>query len=117
MELFLSLCALFTLILFCRKEASFLKHLLFILLMAPIVFISARLFYVLFEKPDLLNTPRLIFSQFDGMTFNGSLIAGWVLGPLIGFLIYKDKLPRILDISAIFTSFGYGFLRIGCFLI
>lgn len=76
---------------------------------------GARIFHVLFEKPELLKNPELIFTHYDGMTFNGSLLFGFLIFYFSLRFFTKEQRPLLWDKLAIITAFSYGVLRIGCF--
>lgn len=81
-------------------------------------FLGARLFHVFIEKPAyFLAHPQEIFTQFDGMTFYGALIAG-ILFVLISSKVFDWSMSlraRFWDASVLSTCLTLFLMRIGCF--
>lgn len=103
---------------FLKKVMSWWQSFLFLLIGAIVSFLSARLFHVLFEKPDyFLQNPGEIFTQFDGMTFYGSFIAG-LLYLILSSKIFSWDRPmraRFWDAGVLCTCLTYFLMRVGCF--
>ncbi len=83
---------------------------------AMAAFMGARIFHLLVEKPlSEFSWDQLL--EFDGMTFYGSFIFASLIAAAGTYLFFPRSSDRkILDLSALFLAFGYGFLRIGCFV-
>jgi phosphatidylglycerol:prolipoprotein diacylglycerol transferase len=87
------------------------------LVTAAFSMIGGRLFHVLWERPELLNTPSLIFSRWDGMVFYGAFFAGIFAFALSTKLLFRAERERrrLWDRGAISLALSYGILRVGCF--
>lgn len=87
-----------------------------ITLMAAIF--GGRLFHVVWEKPSyFIEKPGEIFTRYDGMVFYGGILGG--IGAILllnRFFVPQMHRNRVWDIAAVLTAFGYGLLRLGCFL-
>lgn len=82
---------------------------------AIVAFFGARLFHLVFERDHAAFTLDDL-THFDGMTFYGSLIAGVLFSFLVTVLLFpRATWLKVLDLAALISAFGYGFLRIGCF--
>lgn len=117
-NLLIGLCLLISFVLMWRASGGIkLKVFSAIMVLATslMAFFGARIFHVLIERRELLKTPNLIFSQFDGMTFNGSIFFGLFVF-YFGLKYIKDDLrKKYWDLLAVITALSYGILRIGCF--
>jgi phosphatidylglycerol:prolipoprotein diacylglycerol transferase len=78
-------------------------------------FWGARLLHVIIERPELFHQPHLIYSRFDGMTFNGSILFGAIAFWLGLRLFEEQKCAEYWDQAALVTACSYGLMRIGCF--
>jgi phosphatidylglycerol---prolipoprotein diacylglyceryl transferase len=120
-SLFLDLCCvpIACLVLYAvfRNTLSLWKQMGMVFTVATFSWIGARLFHVIWERPDYYKTHLAeIFSNFQGMTFYGALIAGFFTVLLFNRLLIPQNLrSRMLDVSAILVALFYGILRIGCF--
>jgi phosphatidylglycerol:prolipoprotein diacylglycerol transferase len=98
-----------------RTVTEKLKSIFLVSVIAFSAFFGARILHVFIEQPSLFKTPQLIFQRYDGMTFNGSLLFGFV-ALCFGLLIFKkEERLKYWDMTAIVTALSYGLLRIGCF--
>lgn len=97
------------------KLADKIKSVFLITLTAISAFLGARILHVFIERPELLKTPDLIFTKFDGMTFNGSLLFGFITFSLGLFLFNKQERSKYWNMAAIISALSYGLMRIGCF--
>lgn len=80
------------------------------------IILGGRLGYVLFYRPDLLETPMAVFKVWEGgMSFHGGLIGVLVA---IGFLVWRNKLSylRVGDYVACVVPFGLLFGRLANFV-
>jgi phosphatidylglycerol:prolipoprotein diacylglycerol transferase len=111
------LSAPFLLKLLVRKELSFTKILVLVFSTFVGAWIGARLFHVIWERPDYYRLhPAEIFTNFTGMTFYGALALGsLVFFGLSRFLASAPGRARVLDAGAVLGALFYGVLRIGCF--
>jgi phosphatidylglycerol---prolipoprotein diacylglyceryl transferase len=79
--------------------------------------VGARLFYIFFYSPHYyLNNPLKVFALWEGgLVYYGAFIGG---GIALVWFVYKRKLNfwKIADLIAPYLAFGYGIVRIGCFL-
>ena len=79
--------------------------------------IGARLFYVfVYEPGTYFRQPYLIFALWQGgLVYYGALIGGFIAGL---WYVRKHHLPfwPLADLMAPPLAFGYGLVRIGCFL-
>jgi phosphatidylglycerol:prolipoprotein diacylglycerol transferase len=120
-SLFLDLCcvpiAFVALWVAFKKELPLWKIFTMVFAVAASAWIGARLFHVIWERPDYFKAhPAEILTNFQGMTFYGALIAGFFTVLLLNrILIPKSIRARMLDVSAIIAAAFYGLLRIGCF--
>ena len=120
-SLFLDLCcalvAPFVLYFLFKKQVSFLKLAGLVLLVSASCWIGARLFHVVFERPDYFRAhPIEIFTRFEGMTFYGALgLGSLALFAWVRFALPPALRPKMLDISGISAAVIYGILRVGCF--
>lgn len=87
------------------------------LVTAAFSMVGGRLFHVVWERPELLSTPRLIFSRWDGMIFYGAFFAGLLAFAMSVRLLIPAKLDRqrMWDLGSICLAVDYGILRLGCF--
>lgn len=113
-ELF-ALFAIVSFTLMFRKERLMGRAFALAIVCSFAALMGARIFHLVVEKPWSEFEIQQLF-EFDGMTFYGSVI----LASLVAFfgaraLFPKTAYPKILDLSALYFAFGYGFLRIGCF--
>jgi phosphatidylglycerol---prolipoprotein diacylglyceryl transferase len=81
-------------------------------------FIGARLFHVFLERPRyFIENPELIFARFDGMTFYGSFITGflvlWMFSKI--WQIKTENKRHYWDFSALSLVLTYTIMRLGCF--
>lgn len=76
---------------------------------------GARFLHALIENRNLLTTPDLLLTRFDGMTFNGSLLFGSLTFYMGTRFFSSTTRTKLWDIGAILTALSYGLLRIGCF--
>jgi phosphatidylglycerol:prolipoprotein diacylglycerol transferase len=108
-----------TLILFISISQNYtdkLKSLLLVFCTSISAFFGARILHVLVERPELLRNKMAIFTHFDGMTYNGSLLLGGVtLYLCIIFLFRPDKRKRYWEMAAITAALSYSLMRLGCF--
>ncbi len=101
-----------------HKEISFLKSVAIVFLVSLSAFIGARLFHVVWERPEhFINNPGEIFTRFDGMTFYGAFFAG-----LATFALLLRRRPlstqeKAWDVGAIICAFLLGVLRVSCFAV
>jgi phosphatidylglycerol:prolipoprotein diacylglycerol transferase len=117
-QLYLYLSFISAFILFFRITRSWKdrgKITICILLTSLSAYFGARILHVLIERPELLRTPQLIFSRFDGMTFNGSLLFGSLCFFLSLFMFDKIQRSQYWDEAARALALSYGFLRLSCF--
>lgn len=80
------------------------------------IILGGRLGYVLFYRPDLLETPLAVFKVWEGgMSFHGGLI-GVLLA--IGYLVWRNSLSylRVGDYVACIVPFGLLFGRLANFV-
>ena len=78
---------------------------------------GGKLFHILLEKPELLKKQTIMLEKADGLVFYGGFFAGLILYPILIRILYpKEKSKKLWDLAAILVAFGYGLLRIGCFL-
>ncbi len=98
-----------------RRERLMIRAFLLAVVVSVAAFMGARIFHLLVEKPIAnFSWDRLL--EFDGMTFYGSFILASLVATIGTYLFFPRSADRkILDLSALFFAFGYGFLRIGCF--
>jgi phosphatidylglycerol:prolipoprotein diacylglycerol transferase len=97
-----------------RSERLMARAFALALLTTVVAFFGARLFHLLFERMTPFAWDDL--THFNGMTFYGSLIAGGLVSFLSTLLFFpRSTWFKILDLAALASAFGYGFLRIGCF--
>lgn len=78
--------------------------------------LGARIFYILLNLEFFLENPlETIMIQKGGLAWQGSLIAGGLVGV---WLIQKRRLPlfQMLDLFAPYIALGQAIGRIGCFL-
>jgi phosphatidylglycerol:prolipoprotein diacylglycerol transferase len=78
-------------------------------------FFGARILHVLIERPELLQTPERIFSRFDGMTFNGSLLFGFAAFFIGTRTFNAHERTTLWNQGVLATAFAYGMLRLACF--
>ena len=98
-----------------RRERLMLRAFALALLTAVVAFFGARVFHLLFERDHMSFTLEDLM-HFDGMTFYGSLIAGIFVSFVSTILFFpRSTWLKILDLAALMSAFGYGFLRVGCF--
>jgi phosphatidylglycerol:prolipoprotein diacylglycerol transferase len=120
-SLFLDLCcvpiACLILFAFFKKTLPLWKQVAMVLGVALSAWVGARLFHVIWERPAYFRAhPSEVFTNFQGMTFYGALIAGFFAVLLFNDLFVPKHLrTRMLDVSAIIAALFYGILRIGCF--
>lgn len=99
-----------------KKEGPFYKHILFVFSMAFATLLGSRLFYAFFVMPQILQTPEMIWSRSDGLTFYGGGIIAFPILFFFGRWVYKNESrSKLWDTSAILAAFLGGVLRIGCF--
>jgi phosphatidylglycerol:prolipoprotein diacylglycerol transferase len=98
-----------------RRERLMGRAFTLAVLTAVVAFFGARLFHLLFERDHVSFTLEDL-THFDGMTFYGSLIAGGAFA-FLGTVAFfpRSTWLKILDLAALMSAFGYGFLRVGCF--
>lgn len=114
MELF-ALGGIIAFTLMFRREKLMLRAFALAVITTVVAFLGARIFHLLFERDHMAFTLDDL-THFDGMTFYGSLIAGVVVSFAITVLFFpRSTWLKILDLAALISAFGYGFLRIGCF--
>jgi phosphatidylglycerol:prolipoprotein diacylglycerol transferase len=102
---------------FLGSTLSFRKILLLVVGTFLGAWIGARLFHVIWERPDYFRAhPSEIFTSFTGMTFYGALALGsLVFFGLSRLYVFPQNRARVLDVGAILGALFYGILRIGCF--
>lgn len=78
--------------------------------------IGSRILYILLHWQYYASQPlKLIFTQFEGLTFYGALFGG-ILALLIWSYWRKISFLKMADLLAPYLALGYAFGRIGCFL-
>lgn len=79
--------------------------------------LGARLFYVFVYEPErYLKEPLQIFAIWNGgLVYYGALIGGFITGT---WYVLQKGLPfwKLADIVSPPLSFGYGIVRLGCFM-
>lgn len=97
-----------------RPEQLVMRAFTLAVLAAVVAFFGARLFHLFFERTTPFSWEDL--TRFDGMTFYGSIIAGVGFSFAATVLFFpRSTWLKVLDLAALTSAFGYGFLRIGCF--
>jgi phosphatidylglycerol:prolipoprotein diacylglycerol transferase len=120
-SLVLDLCcvpiACFILYIAFKRQLPIWKQIAMVLAVASASWIGARLFHVVWERPEYFRAhPAEILTNFQGMTFYGALSAGFLAVLFMNqIFIPKNLRSRVLDVSAIIVAAFYGLLRIGCF--
>ncbi len=78
--------------------------------------LGARIFFVILNFPYFLDNPvEILMVHHGGLAWQGSLIAGTIVG--IIFVRMKKWDPvRVLDLSAPYLALGQSIGRVGCFL-
>lgn len=98
------------------KQVAIWRSSLIVLTSSFAALLGGRLLHVVWERPDLLRTPNLIFTQMDGLVFYGALMAGLVVFLLSVRVLYPtDIRQKALDFGMIAVAFYYGVLRLSCF--
>ena len=91
------------------------KHLVFALTLSVTFMIGSRVYHVLFESPELLQTPELIFTRLDGMTFYGGLALSLPVWWFLCHNLYKkENRTKLMDLTGVVFGFLFGLIRLGC---
>jgi phosphatidylglycerol---prolipoprotein diacylglyceryl transferase len=78
--------------------------------------IGSRILYIMLHWQYYAGQPvKLIFTQFEGLTFYGALFGG-ILALLIWSYWRKISFLKMADLLAPYLALGYAFGRVGCFL-
>jgi phosphatidylglycerol:prolipoprotein diacylglycerol transferase len=108
-------------VVFCflmRNRAVWWKNSILACFTPLIGFLGARIFHLIWESSTPIS--EISFESllvFDGMTFYGALLFGWLTFHILAKSLYR--LPNIrdtaYDFTAIIVAFIYAVLRVGCF--